>query len=87
MEQLRKYFKDNFKTLGITHYTATNFDLGQGAWRYDYDGENETITPLVGNGDFRSEECTKIKNETDVVITNPPFSLFRDFIKWMMPND
>ena len=38
---------------------------------------------LEDDGDFRSEECTKIKDEYDCVITNPPFSLFRYFIKWL----
>lgn len=37
-------------------------------------------------GDFRSKEVTKLKNEADVIITNPPFSLFREFIKWIDPN-
>ena len=78
-----KYFVDNFTTLGLSHYTCTNYDLGDGAYRFDYDGENTTITPLEGNGDFRSKECTEIKDECDIVITNCPFSLFRDFIYWL----
>ena len=78
-----KYFKDNFHHYGLRHYTCTNLDLGDGAFRYDYDGETETITQLEGNGDFRSEECTKIKDDADIIITNPPFSQFRDFIRWM----
>lgn len=79
-----KYFKDNFQALGITLLTATNYDLGEGAFKYVYDGQKESIVPLQGNGDFRSEECTKIKDdECDIVITNPPFSLFREFIKWL----
>ena len=78
-----KYFKDNFENLGIKKLIATNYDIGDGAWKYEYDGENETITKLEGNGDFMSDECTKIKEECDMVITNPPFSLFRQFIKWL----
>lgn len=39
---------------------------------------------LEGNGDFRSEEVTKLRDEADVIITNPPFSLFRTFIAWIM---
>ena len=35
---------------------------------------------LKGDGDFRSEECIKILKESDIVVTNPPFSLFREFI-------
>lgn len=78
-----KFFKDKFIQLGIKKLISTNYDIGDGAWKYEYDGENETITKLEGNGDFMSEECTKIKEECDMVITNPPFSLFRQFVKWL----
>ena len=37
-------------------------------------------TPLQGNGDFQSKECLNILDEADIVVTNPPFSLFRDFV-------
>lgn len=39
---------------------------------------------LDGDGDFRSKEVTRLRNESDIVITNPPFSLFREFIAWLM---
>jgi hypothetical protein len=38
---------------------------------------------LEGNGDFRSQEVTKLRDEADIVITNPPFSLFRPFLAWL----
>ncbi len=38
---------------------------------------------LKGDGDFRSEEVTKLRDEADFVITNPPFSLFREFLAWL----
>ena len=38
---------------------------------------------LEGDGDFRSEEVKKLRDEADVVITNPPFSLFREFLAWI----
>ena len=41
---------------------------------------------LDGDGDFRSKEVTRLRNESDIVITNPPFSLFREFIAWLMMN-
>lgn len=81
--EFKNYFVQNFSAIGLTRYTCTNYDLGDGAFRYDYDGTTETITPLEGNGDFRREECTKIKDEADIVVTNPPFSLFKKFIGWM----
>lgn len=42
-------------------------------------GENK-LTELEGDGDFRSHECVEILKESDIVVTNPPFSLFRDYI-------
>lgn len=81
------YFKDHYEELGLTHYTATNYNIGNGAWRYDFDGETETIAPLQGNGDFRSEECTAIKDDCDIVISNPPFSLWRAFIDWLRQDE
>ena len=39
---------------------------------------------LNGDGDFRSEEVCRLRDEADIIITNPPFSLFRKFLKWIM---
>lgn len=39
---------------------------------------------LEGDGDFRSKEVTKLRDEADMVITNPPFSLFREFLAWIV---
>ncbi len=39
---------------------------------------------LEGDGDFRSAEVTKLRDEADIIITNPAFSLFREFLKWIM---
>lgn len=44
-------------------------------------------TPLRGDGDFRSEECAELLKETDIVITNPPFSLFREYIAQLIGNN
>ncbi|WP_367329399.1 adenine-specific methyltransferase EcoRI family protein [Limosilactobacillus sp.] len=38
---------------------------------------------LKGDGDFRSEEVKKLRDEADLIITNPPFSLFREFVAWV----
>lgn len=48
------------------------------------DKEDLKWSYLSGNGDFRSEEVTAIRDEADFIITNPPFSLFREFIAWVM---
>ena len=83
-----KYFKDNFNELQLKKLIATNFDAGKNdlfiqsneAFYYEFDGLNETIKQLNGNGDFRNQECVEILKNTDVIITNPPFSLARDFL-------
>ena len=43
--------------------------------------KNNEWTPLEGDGDFRSEECVELLKQSDIVITNPPFSLFREYVK------
>lgn len=45
-------------------------------WRY-----------LDGDGDFRSEEVTRLRDEADIIVTNPPFSLFREFLLWIVEAD
>lgn len=42
--------------------------------------KNNVLTLLKGDGDFRSDECVEILKQADIVVTNPPFSLFRDFV-------
>ena len=42
---------------------------------------------LEGDGDFRSEEVTALRNEADIIVTNPPFSLFREFLTWIVQAD
>ena len=46
-------------------------------------GENE-LTQLEGDGDFRSEECLTLLDDADIVVTNPPFSLFREYVATLM---
>jgi hypothetical protein len=41
------------------------------------------LTRLQGDGDFRSDEVKKLRDEADVIVTNPPFSLFREFLAWV----
>ncbi len=45
------------------------------------------VTQLQGNGDFRSQECIELLKEADVICTNPPFSLFRKYVKQLMKYD
>lgn len=75
-----KYFKDNFKALGLVSLTATCYvPQGNGkCLRMDENGYETYL--LKGDGDFRSDECIEILKHSDIVVTNPPFSLFREYI-------
>lgn len=42
---------------------------------------------LQGDGDFRSEEVCRLRDEADIIVTNPPFSLFREFVAWIRESD
>ena len=48
------------------------------------DPEEIGIVPLKGDGDFRSDECIKLLKEADIVVTNPPFSLFREYVEQLI---
>lgn len=49
--------------------------------------EKNTLSLLEGNGDFRSEECIELLKKADIVATNPPFSLFREYVAQLMKYD
>lgn len=49
--------------------------------------KKNTLSLLEGDGDFRSEECVELLKEADIVVTNPPFSLFREFVSQIIEYD
>ena len=51
------------------------------------ENKNNEWMPLDGNGDFRSEECIELFKQADIVITNPPFSLFREYVAQLFEYD
>ncbi len=51
------------------------------------DPEEIGIHPLKGDGDFRSKECIELLKQADIVVTNPPFSLFREYVAQLMEHD
>ena len=51
--------------------------------QYLIQNDKNVLSLLKGNGDFRSQECIELLKEADIVVTNPPFSLFREFIALM----
>lgn len=87
-----RYFKDNFQRLGIKKLIAScfcdaemdhsNVNAIPKAYYCEYEGDNipMKIGNFEGNGDFRSTECVELLQQADVVVTNPPFSLFREFV-------
>ena len=85
-----EYFRKNFEHLGLKKLVATHFDYDERkpTYKLEYSGNGEPVkTPLRGNGDFRSAECIDLLQEADVVITNPPFSLFRAYLAQLMEHD
>ena len=55
--------------------------------RYLIQNDRNVLTRLEGNGDFRSKECVELLQEADIVCTNPPFSLFREYVAQLMKYD
>ncbi|MDY6023673.1 MAG: adenine-specific methyltransferase EcoRI family protein [Candidatus Borkfalkiaceae bacterium] len=49
--------------------------------------KENTFSLLKGNGDFRSEECIELLRQADIVVTNPPFSLFREYVSQLIEYD
>lgn len=88
------FFRDNFALLGLKKLISTHYEKGKRSYKMELTGaryedgelkfDNFVKTPLKGDGDFRSEECIEILKEADIVVTNPPFSLFREFVAQLM---
>ncbi len=66
----------------ITEVTDANGDgaVDLADVRYLLQNDKNAISILKGNGDFRSPECVELLREADIVVTNPPFSLFREYV-------
>lgn len=83
-----QFFRLHFKQLKLKKVIFTHYEMnGSQSYKLEWDGSyigydtlNLIKTPLNGNGDFRSTECVALLDECDVVVTNPPFSLLREFI-------
>ena len=96
-----KYFAVNFKRLGLKKLISSCYkrqaDSGeyQRGYYYEYNGlKEEKMIPdlqdvnyFEGNGDFRSQESLELLKKSDIVVTNPPFSLFREYIDVLVKND
>lgn len=91
------FFVNNFEAFGLKKLIATHYDESGKAYKIWIDNDasyNDCIDDgdalqedLEGNGDFRSPECIDILKECDIVCTNPPFSLFREFVDLLLTNN
>lgn len=89
-----KYFSMNFEHLGLKKLITTGYKADGKGVILTYEGDKNgnrkvddeeiKVTELKGDGDFRSDECIEFLKEADVVVTNPPFSLFREYVKQLM---
>lgn len=88
-----KYFHLNFAELGLKKLTSTHYDREETTYKMEYTGGDDNDievgvkTPLEGNGDFRNKECLDLLDECDIVVTNPPFSLFREYVAVLMEHE
>ena len=91
------FFVNNFDAFGLKKLIATHYDENGKAYKIWIDGDtggdgyiddgDAQQEDLIGNGDFRSPECIDILKECDIVCTNPPFSLFREFVSAIMTHN
>ena len=89
-----KFFSNNFESLGLKKLITTGYKAEGKGVKLVYEGDKNgdfmvddtevVMTELEGNGDFRSAECIELLKESDVVVTNPPFSLFREYVAQLM---
>lgn len=92
-----RYFSLNFEHLGLKKLISTHYHDEKNTYKLeitkDINGDGkvnqlDTVkTKLTQNGDFRSPECVEILEEADIVVTNPPFSLFREYVAQLMDYD
>ena len=84
------FFHTNFNRLGLKKLISTHYNMdGSPSYAMTYNSKNPnddvdfdkgTKIPLKGNGDFRSAECIDLLKQSDMVVTNPPFSLARKYV-------
>lgn len=89
-----RHFHLLFSVYGLKKLIATHYESdGSSSYAMVYEGgsDNDVLTgrrvELVGNGDFRSDESIEFLKESDIVVTNPPFSLFREYVAQLMEYD
>ena len=73
-----KYFVSNFKELRLKKVIAACY--AEKGFFAEYIGEKIAVSHFKGDGDFRSAESITLLKQSDIVVTNPPFSLFREYV-------
>lgn len=90
LSEFTKHFIDNFEVYGIKELISTSMDSDGGRGliqRYNGSKSSIEVHRLNGDGDFRSDELIKLRGICDIIVTNPPFSLFREFFNWVNPSE
>ena len=88
-----KYFLLNFEHFELKKLIATHFSDNHKVYKLEYSGKEvysdveELLVPLSSSGDFRSQESIEFLKEADIVVTNPPFSLFREYLAQLIEYD
>lgn len=88
IEGLKPDGKQPFK-IEITHVSDVNADGAVDLVDVEHllKHDANVSAPLIGDGDFRSEECIALLTQADIVVTNPPFSLFREYVAQLVEYD
>ena len=81
------YIKNNGQTDLFENDCSQNFNSHGKILTITKDNLNSNWDYLTGDGDFRSSEIKALRDESDFIITNPPFSLFREFVSWIFETD
>lgn len=79
-----KFFKDNYQKFNLKKLIATSYNENGKGTIIEKTWASESVRELSGNGDFQSDECKSILKSSDIIVTNPPFSLFRKFIQLLI---
>ena len=86
-----KFFMRVFFPWELKKVIATHYDPNEANFTYSLeitgDRFEPKVTPLPCNGDFRSAACIELLKEADIVVTNPPFSLFREYVAQLVEYD
>lgn len=86
--QFWAFFADNFATLGLKRLIATHFTPGATSSTATVKTHaGTTAYSIEGDGDFRSEECVELLRQSDIVVSNPPFSLFREYVAQLVEHE